>query len=78
MRERWQWVLEATRENGERYATTKQEAIEWFGRFFKVVADSEFLTGRNGAWKKCNLGWLMVKDNFAKVVDGHYSDEVAA
>jgi hypothetical protein len=75
---RWRWVLTAKRENGRRYATTSDEALEWFGRFFGAVASSDFLTGRNDRWKGCNLQWLVKASNFAKVVDGNYSREDAA
>lgn len=75
---RWRWVLTAKRENGQRYATTASEAVEWFGRFFDAVAASDFLTGRSGRWRGCNLQWLVKVGNFAKVVDGNYSREDAA
>jgi len=76
MRARWKWLLSANavREDGSRYATTAAEGVEWFGRFFDSVDESDFLTGRNGAWKKCDLGWLMSRENFMKVVQGNYSN----
>jgi uncharacterized protein YdaU (DUF1376 family) len=78
MRQRWKWLLTATRRNGERYATNEAEAVEWFGRFFAYVAKSDFLTGRNGRWQNCDLGWLMNQTNFAKVVQGNYENREAA
>jgi DNA-binding Lrp family transcriptional regulator len=73
MRQRWKWLLSATRStNGQRYATTADEGLDWFRRFFEQVAESDFLTGRSGAWAGCDLTWLMGKDNFAKVVQGNY------
>lgn len=80
MRARWKWLLspDATREDGNRYATTAAEGVEWFGRFFDAVAESDFLTGRNGAWKNCDLTWLMNRENFMKVVQGNYQRERAA
>lgn len=72
MQARWKWLLTATRENGERYATTEAEAFAWFGRFFERVQVSDFLTGRDDAWTGCSLGWLMKAENFAKVVSGNY------
>ncbi|TWD77471.1 hypothetical protein FB547_1095 [Variovorax beijingensis] len=77
MRARWKWVMTAKRTNGERYATTANEALDWFDRFFQNVAGSAFLTGRNGKWA-CNLGWLMKADNFTKVVQGNYENKEAA
>ena len=78
MRQRWKWVMTAKREEtGERYATTVQEGIEWMEKYFARVAESDFLTGRNGRWRNCDLTWLMGKENFAKVVQGNYSKEAA-
>ena len=75
MRSRWKWVLTAKRENGDRYATTEAEALDWFSRFFTRVGASDFLTGRDGKWSACDLGWLMKPDNFAKVVQGNYTNK---
>lgn len=73
MRQRWKWLLTAVRSsNGQRYATTTAEGIDWFRRFFTEVGASDFLTGRNGAWSACDLTWLMQKENFSKVVQGNY------
>lgn len=77
MRQRWKWLLahDTQREDGSRYASTASEAIEWFGLFFEKVNESDFLSGRNGAWNKCDLSWLMKRENFMKVVQGNYANE---
>lgn len=75
MRTRWKWVMTAKKKNGARYATTKDEAIAWFSRFFGYVAGSDFLSGRSGKWTACDLGWLMKADNFTKVVQGNYDNK---
>lgn len=77
MRQRWKWLLSADtrREDGSRYASTAAEAIEWFGLFFDKVHESDFLSGRNGAWKNCDLTWLMNRENFMKVVQGNYENK---
>jgi hypothetical protein len=72
LRARWRWVLTAKRKTGEPYASNSAEALDWFDRFFTTVSESDFLTGRNGKWSSCDLGWLMKADNFAKVVQGNY------
>jgi len=79
MRARWKWLLspDATRDDGSRYATNAGEGVEWFGRFFDTVAESDFLSGRNGVWKNCDLTWLMNRENFTKVVQGNYNNERA-
>ena len=75
---RWRWVLTATKRDGSRYATTREEALDWFRRFFGYVAESDFLTGRDGEWAGCDLGWLSNETNFAKVVSGNYVNKAAA
>ena len=80
LRTRWRWLLsaDAVREDGTRYAETPAQAIDWFGRFFDTVHASDFLTGRKGNWGKCDLSWLMKRENFMKVVQGNYDNERAA
>jgi uncharacterized protein YdaU (DUF1376 family) len=74
IRARWKWVLTAKRRStGERYANNREEALDWFGRFFAYVAGSDFLMGRKGDFT-CSLQWLMKADNFAKVVQGNYEN----
>lgn len=78
MKARWRWLLTATKRSGQRYATTEAEGLDWFDRFFRYVAKSDFLTGRNGRWMNCDLGWLMNQTNFAKVVQGNYENRDTA
>lgn len=77
MRQRWKWLLsaDATREDDSRYATNPGEALDWFGRFFENVHASDFLSGRSGGWGKCDLAWLMKRENFMKVVQGNYANK---
>lgn len=77
MRARWRWVMTAVKDDGERYATNTEEAVEFFARFFEHVAGSDFLCGRAGKWS-CDLGWLMKPDNFAKVIQGNYDNKAEA
>ncbi len=71
---RWKWCLTAKKRSGERYATTKAEALDFFERYFGYVAKSDFLTGRDGRWSGCDLAWLVKADNFAKVLQGNYEN----
>jgi hypothetical protein len=79
---RWAWVLTATHEKGskkgQRLAVTQQDGIDWFTRFFVYAAGSDFLTGANGKFSGCSLGWLVTKANFEKVLAGNYHMEKAA
>ena len=78
MRARWKWVLTAKNKAGDRYATTIDEGKNFFGRFFAYCAKSDFLTGRDGQWSGCDLGWLMKQENFAKAMQGNYDNKAAA
>lgn len=77
LKARWRWVLTAKKRDGSRYATSREEALRWFGRFFAYVAESDFLTGRDGKWTSCDLAWLCNEANFAKVLQGNYVREAA-
>ena len=79
MRSRWRWVLTAKHERGqrigERLAESAQDGVAWFDRYFAFVADSDFLTGKSGAFTGCDLGWLVNAANFEKVLSGKYHAE---
>ena len=75
---RWKWCLTAKKRNGERYATSKAEALDFFKRYFGYVGKSDFLTGRDGRWSGCDLAWLVKADNFAKVLQGNYENRQEA
>lgn len=76
MRARWRWVLSECYETGDRkgqrMATTVDEGVEWFERFFAFVARSDFLTGRDGKWAGCSLIWLLTSSKFEAVLGGVY------
>ena len=74
LQSRWRWVLTAKKREGARYATSRSEALDWFARFFSFVSRSDFLTGRDGKWTGCDLGWLANETNFAKVIQGNYDN----
>ncbi|WP_156909225.1 hypothetical protein [Ottowia thiooxydans] len=82
MRSRWAWVMTATAEVGEktgqRIAETTEEGIAWFRKFFEHVAKSAFLLGQASTRKwSADLGWLMRRENFEKVLEGNYHREVS-
>jgi hypothetical protein len=78
LRARWRWVLTAKRGNGQRYATDRDSALDFFDRLFAYAAGSDFLTGRNGSWSGCDLAWLTKAENFAKVLEGKYENRQEA
>lgn len=71
---RWRWVLTAKKRDGTRYASSRDEALDWFARYFAFVSRSDFLSGRDGKWTGCDLGWLANETNFAKVIQGNYDN----
>lgn len=72
MRSCWRWALTQKNSNGETLGEGK--AIQLFDKFFEMVAESDFLTGREGGWSGCNLPWLMKRSNFLKVIEGTYQN----
>ncbi len=76
MKARWVWVLSTkSSKTGRLYATDAASAIDFFDRYFRYVATSDFLTGRNSKWTGCNLAWLMNEENFAKALEGQYENK---
>jgi hypothetical protein len=60
------------------------EALQFFHDLFKRVEQSRLLTGRvkpaSGHTKpfRASLDWLMKPDNFAKLIEGAYDDELSS
>lgn len=84
MRARWRWVMtecyEGGDRQGQRMATTVDDGVAWFARFFAYAAKSDFLTGRDGKWNGCTLAWLLTASKFEQVLAGayHQAERVAA
>lgn len=61
-----------------------ESGLEWFRDFFKVVANSAFLSGQGkpnrqtGRVWAADFDWLMLPTNFVKVVEGRYDNRKAA
>jgi hypothetical protein len=55
-------------EDGER------QNLAWWKSFFKTVGESSFLTGKTKPWK-ADLGWLVKRENFIKVLEGKYDNK---
>lgn len=75
MAARWKWVMSQKDDSGQLKRTTQEAGVEFFAGFFDYIASSDFLTGRSGAWTKCDLPWLMKEENFAKVIEGNYENK---
>ena len=50
-------------------------SIDQFKTMFEIAEASSFLKGQNGRNWQANFDWLMKDSNFAKVLDGNYSDK---
>jgi hypothetical protein len=51
------------------------DSIEYWRSLFREVAQSDFLCGRTKDPFRCSLGWILLsQDNFAKVIEGNYSN----
>lgn len=49
--------------------------IDTFKECFEKVEDSDFLSGRSGAWSNCCFDWIMKPANFTKVLEGNYDNK---
>lgn len=78
---RWRWVMTGVYESGERKGTrmaeTEAEGLAWFDRYFSYVSQSDFLTGKASEWT-ADLGWLVNRANFEKVIQGNYQNKKGA
>lgn len=50
-------------------------SLEQFKAMFEIAEASSFLKGQNGRNWQANFDWLIKDGNFAKVLDGNYSDK---
>jgi hypothetical protein len=80
LRSRWRWVMTSKHEGGPRkgqpLAVSPEDGVAWFGRYFEYVRTCPLLMGEKGDWH-ADLGWLVNKANFAKVIQGNYEAEAA-
>jgi hypothetical protein len=75
LRSRWKWVIADLKKKGN--AHDEQAGLDFFGRMFAYIAKSDFLTGRDGKWQSCDLGWIVKAENFAKIIQGNYDNREA-
>lgn len=48
-----------------------------FEEFFRIVENSDFLTGRNESWNGCGFDWVLNPSNMTKIIEGNYNNKVA-
>lgn len=62
---------------------TQEQGVDWFRKLFVFVGESQFLTGRAPSSRPgqppfvCELEWLLLPSNWAKVIEGKYHQEAA-
>lgn len=60
----------------------KRQSLEWWGKFFGYVAESDFLTGKTASAGRppfeLDLEWIVSPTNFVKIIEGKYHREAAA
>lgn len=54
--------------------STERQDLKFWRRVFITVAASDFLMGRVKDWQCPGLLWIIGPKNFAKIVNGHYSN----
>ena len=74
MRKRWAWVLSTRKPNGERRATSADEAIRWFRDYFFRCASDPFITGQTPRGKghegwEAGLDYLLRDDCLVRVAE---------
>lgn len=54
-----------------------RQSLDWWDRFFRYVATSDFLLGKTSTWQ-CDIEWILKSSNFIKILEGKYENKVAA
>lgn len=44
---------------------------------FRMAEESDFLSGRNGAWNGCGIDWVLVTGNMTKILEGNYKNKTS-
>jgi len=60
----------------------KRQGLEWWGKFFGYIAESDFLTGKTASAGRrpfeLGLEWIVSPENFAKILEGKYENAPTA
>ena len=60
----------------------KRQSLEWWGKFFGYIAESDFLTGKTASTGRrpfeLGLEWIISPENFAKILEGKYENAPTA
>jgi uncharacterized protein YdaU (DUF1376 family) len=70
----WAWVLTSKKPDHTPRATTAEEALAWFRKYFELARDNDFLMGRtprtgdHASWK-CDLDFLLTDRGMKHVIE---------
>jgi hypothetical protein len=68
-------TLSDKRRKAIRAASATVDGMGGWTRLFETVEQSDFLTGRNGAWNGCGFDWMLKSTNLVKILEGNYDDK---
>jgi uncharacterized protein YdaU (DUF1376 family) len=52
----------------------ERQNLDWWGKYFRFIATSDFLCGRTAKPFSCSLEWLVNSSNMVKVIEGNYDN----
>lgn len=67
--EAWRFAFTQPKSDGTPRATTSEEAIDWFRRFFKKVQTIDWMMGRTGAGRRSTFDYLLSDRGRTKVIE---------
>lgn len=56
----------------------ENQSTAFWVELFKTVEESDFLSGRCGAWTACSFDWIIKSANFIKILEGNYKNRIKA
>ena len=54
----------------------ERQNIGWWEKYFKIVAESKFLTGKTDSGFQATFEWLVRPTNMSKVLNGNYKNRI--
>ena len=66
--------LNDRRKQAIRSAEKKVQDYGGWDKLFESVQQSDFLTGRSGAWR-CGFDWILKPSNLVKIIEGNYQNK---
>ena len=67
--------VQAVTDKRKKAIKAAQQTVDEFGgweKLFETVEQSDFLSGRSGAWSGCCFDWVLKPSNLTKIIEGNY------